>query len=71
VSGESRRTAGKPEPPSWLAEIRRAKAAAWAALPPDEKARSVETLRAWHEKREQDRRERERARRESGRSTEN
>ena len=71
MSGESRRTAGRPEPPAWLIAIRRAKAAAWAALSVEERARAAEALDQWREKREQDRRERERMRRESGRSTEN
>jgi hypothetical protein len=64
--GESRRPAAEPEPPSWLAAIRRAKAAAWDALPAQDKERAAEALKEWREKRE-----RERARRESGRSTEN
>ena len=33
ATGGSRRTALRPELPSWLASIRRAKAAAWEALP--------------------------------------
>jgi hypothetical protein len=55
-----RRTAARPEPPAWLIAIRRAKAAAWNAMTTAERARSLEALRAWREKRERERRGRDR-----------
>ena len=71
ATGGSRRTTLRPELPSWLASIRRAKVAAWKALSAEERARSAEALKEWCEKRERERRERERARHESVHSTEN
>jgi hypothetical protein len=63
ATGGSRRTTLRPELPSWLASIRRAKAAAWEALPPDEKQRAIEALKLWRAKKDHDRRERERIKR--------
>ena len=62
--GGSRRAALRPELPSWLASIRRAKAAAWEALPPDEKQRALETLKRWRAQKGHHRREREQIKRE-------
>jgi len=64
ATGGSRRTALRPELPSWLASIRRAKAAAWEALPPDEKQCALEALKRWRAQKDHDRRERERIKRE-------
>jgi hypothetical protein len=41
----TRRTAARPETPAWLVSIRRAKAAAWEALPPRDKAEAAEALK--------------------------
>jgi hypothetical protein len=58
------RRATKPEPPAWLVAIRRAKAAAWEALAPDDQARALAAIRAWREQKKESRKERDQSRRE-------
>jgi hypothetical protein len=71
IAKRSRRSPGRKSPVTGFARfrgllvsIRRAKAAAWEALPPDERPRAVEALERWWMKKDEARRERERVRRE-------